>query len=69
MKAQEMLEVHEGIRLLYSDSRSKAECVVLSVNGPWFTVQFEDRADTTTFHASNRAWTDYLSVCPPTVSF
>ena len=53
----------ENSRLIYDDGREghRVGATVLSRNGATITVQFDDRADTTTISLSDRAWMDYIS--------
>ena len=53
-----------GDHILYNDGRpghTNVKAEILSIDGDSMTVQFEDRADTTRIHFSDRQWMDDLT--------
>jgi hypothetical protein len=54
-----------GQTIVYDDGRPGhrgVSATILSVSKTTMVVQFEDRADTTTIHFSDRDWVDHIQV-------
>jgi hypothetical protein len=66
MKAQSTVDqIKKGGRIVYNDGRpghTRAHATVLAVDAKGMTVQFEDRADTTTIAFADKGWMDFIEV-------
>ena len=59
------IDIQAGATLIYNDGReghSGMPALVLAVNNNIMTVQFEDRADTTTIRLDDNGWMNFLTV-------
>lgn len=66
MKRQSTVDhIKAGGRIVYNDGRSghaNVFAAVLAVDAKGMTVQFEDRADTTTIAFADKGWMDFIEV-------
>ena len=58
-------QIKKGGRIVYNDGRlghTGVPATVLAVDKAGMTVQFDDRADTTRIHFSDKGWMEYIEV-------
>ena len=66
-KQSRNLDIKVGATLIYNDGRAGhcgVTALVLAVGDSIMTVQFEDRADTTTIRLDDKGWMNFLTVKP-----